>query len=190
MNSSSTLILGSKSPRRQQLLRECGYDFKVITIDIDESFPSNIDSREVAKYIAKSKALAYQQNLNPGDVLLTADTVVRVENKVLGKPEDRQEAISMLSSLSSGKHMVTTAVCFCTKNNLRVFDATTNVYFRELTDDEIQYYVDEYKPFDKAGAYGIQEWIGMVGIDRIEGSYYNVMGLPLHLVYTELKKFV
>lgn len=182
------LILGSKSPRRQQLLREAGFQYTTVTIDVEETFPDNIPAETVASYLAKKKAMAFGGDL--GDSLLvTADTVVIIDGRILGKPENREEAVDMLQCLSGRSHKVITGVCLRDRRVTRCFDEVTRVYFKKLTAEEIHYYIDNYKPFDKAGAYGIQEWIGLIGIEKIEGSYFNVVGLPVHRIHRYLKEY-
>ena len=185
------LILSSNSPRRQELLQGLGIPFKVFVIDgIDESYPANIPSENVAEYIAVKKAAPYAENIKGTDnVVLTADTVVVCFGDILGKPSDEQDAYRMLRMLSGKTHYVYTGVCITAEGKQKHFSVRTDVTFRELTDDEIWHYIHEYKPFDKAGAYGIQEWIGYVGITGINGSYYNVMGLPVQRIYKELASF-
>ncbi len=182
------LILASGSPRRQQLLREAGFVFEVRTKATDESYPQSIDPIAVAKYIAQKKMDAFA-HIGEGELVITADTVVKLDRTILGKPEDRDEAIGMLTEMSGRTHEVITGVCLKNSEKQLLFDALTKVTFRALAESEIKYYVDEWQPFDKAGAYGIQEWIGMVGIERIEGSYFNVVGLPVHQVYEHLISF-
>lgn len=189
MNFKHRLILASKSPRRQQLLKDAGFDFSVKTKDVAEDFPSTLPASEVAKYLAEKKANAFTNELMPDEVVITADTVVIIKDKVLAKPEDKKEAFEMIRSLSGTRHEVITGVCLMSKSKVALFDDTTRVYFKELSDEEINYYIDTYKPYDKAGAYGIQEWIGMIGITKIEGSYFNVVGLPVQKVYEELNRF-
>lgn len=185
MNINRTLILASKSPRRQQLLREAGFEFEVLTREVDESFPRETDVRHVAAYLSRKKAEAFDINLT-GKVLLTADTTVIVADRLLEKPADRQNAADMLTMLSGRPHRVITAFTLKDDRLLRTTSCETRVYFRKLTEQEIDFYIEKYQPFDKAGAYGIQEWIGMVGIEKIEGSYFNVVGLPVDKVYSEL----
>ena len=185
MNFTKTLILVSKSPRRQALLKEAGIPFIVKTQDTDESYPPHLEAGEVAMFIATKKALTLKDQI-ADEIVLAADTVVRVDERILGKPENRSHAREMLLTLSGKAHLVTTGVCLLTKDGKTVFDETTEVYFRSLASEEIDYYIDHYKPFDKAGAYGIQEWIGMVAVEKIVGSYFNVMGLPVHAVYRHL----
>ena len=182
-----TLILASKSPRRQALLKAAGFDFIVKTRDTDETYPPDLRPEEVATYIAIKKSLAMKDQIND-EIVLAADTVVMADRKILGKPVNKDEAREMLSMLSGRAHMVTTGVCLLTKDQQIAFDETTEVHFRPLTSHEIDYYIDNYQPFDKAGAYGIQEWIGMVAVEKIVGSYFNVVGLPIHAVYHHLPK--
>jgi septum formation protein len=183
---STKLILASNSPRRKQILEEAGIRFIVRVQNIPEDFPESMDCREVPSYLASLKAKAFSDL--DDQTIITADTVVLLNGKILGKPSDRSEAFTMLSSLSGKKHEVITGVCIRNKNTNTVFSDVTEVYFNSISDEQINFYLDHYKPYDKAGAYGIQEWIGMVGIEKIAGSYYNVMGLPIHKVYDELKK--
>lgn len=183
------LILASKSPRRQQLLKEAGYDFVVKTLDTDESYPDTLAVHDVASYLAKKKAEAFIPILEDHETVITADTVVILNDEILGKPANSEEAKTMLEALSGQQHQVTTAVCIASRDKIVAFDDTTVVYFKQLSKEEIEYYIEKYQPFDKAGAYGIQEWIGMIGIQKIEGSYFTVMGLPTHLVYEALKRF-
>ena len=167
-----------------------GLNFTIATgKDVDESYDESMPADEVAQYLSLKKADAYRCDLADNQLLITADTVVINDGKILGKPTDRQEAIEMIKSLSGHEHVVATGVTIMTLDHQISFTATTIVEFAELTDQEIEYYIDTYKPMDKAGAYGIQEWIGCIGVKNINGSFYNVMGLPLHRLYTELKKF-
>jgi len=185
------IILATRSPRRHQLMKGAGFDFEIVAPkDEDESYPDYLSVNEVAKYLAKKKALPLIENLNKNEILITADTIVILENKVLGKPSDIEEARKMLNDLSGKTHVVETAVCLAFRNNIVIFNDITKVHFRSLLTDEIEYYVNNYKPFDKAGSYGAQEWIGYIAIEHIEGSYFNVMGLPIDKVYTELDKFI
>ena len=183
------LILASNSPRRRELLAGLGIPFEVrVLSDIDESFPANLPVSETALYIASRKAEAYKTHITDNELIITADTVVIVDNEILGKPVDEADAIRMLHKLSGRTHQVTTGVCLLTATQERRFDVTTDVTFKTLTDDEIHYYVSHYKPFDKAGAYGIQEWIGYIGVTGLHGSYYNVMGLPVQRIYEYLNQ--
>lgn len=182
-------ILASKSPRRQMLLKEIVPEFEIRLRDTDESYPDTLQGAQIVEHIAKVKAAAFEGELTENQLLITADTIVWIDNMVLGKPKDRDEAVQMLNRLSGRKHTVYTGVCLKTTGKERVFSAASDVFFRQLDDDEISYYIDHCKPFDKAGAYGIQEWIGYIGIERIDGSYFNVMGLPVQRLYSELKQF-
>ena len=182
-------VLASKSPRRQELLKGIVPEFDIMLRDTAESYPATLQGAQIVEHLAKLKASAFEGELTDNQLLITADTIVWIDNQVLGKPQNRAVAIEMLRQLSGRKHTVYTGVCLKTTQKERVFSAATDVYFRQLSDDEIAYYVDTYKPFDKAGSYGIQEWIGYVGIERIDGSYFNVMGLPVQRLYQELKKF-
>lgn len=183
------LILASASPRRHQLMCDAGFKFEVKLKHTDEIYPGDLDPDRVPEYLACLKAEAFQGELNPGELLITADTVVCLEGQILGKPQDRSQAIEMLHQLSGRKHTVVTGVCLTSLERKKSFSAYTDVFFKELSEEEITCYVDNCKPFDKAGAYGIQEWIGYIGIRRIEGSFYNVMGLPVQQLYEALKNF-
>ena len=185
------LILASQSPRRRQLLSDAGLEFTLADrFECDETFPQNMPAEDVAEYLSRLKSDAYPEPLAEGDILLTADTVVIADNRVLGKPSDRAEAIEMISLLSGCDHEVITGCTLRTATRQRSFSVRSKVHFRALDREEIEYYVDCYRPFDKAGAYGIQEWIGYVGIEGIEGSFYNVMGLPVQRLYSILKEFI
>ena len=182
-------ILASNSPRRKELLAGLGLDFEVRVIDgIDESYPASLPASDVAQYIADKKAQAYRASMAPDELIITADTVVIVGSDILGKPKDEADAVRMLREISGRTHQVTTGVCLTTATRQRSFSVTTDVTFKQLTDAEIQHYVTTYRPFDKAGAYGIQEWIGYIGVTGLHGSYYNVMGLPVQRIYTELQQ--
>jgi len=181
------LILGSQSPRRKDLLASLDLDFKVITKNIDETYPNGLSNKEIAEYLANIKSTVFKPKSN--EIIITADTIVCVGNEILGKPSTKTEARQMLKKLSAKAHEVITGVSIKSTNNEYTFSDTTSVHFAKLTYDEIDYYIDTYKPYDKAGSYGIQEWIGQIGITKIEGSYFNVMGLPVHRVYIELLKF-
>ena len=184
------IILASNSPRRKELLGGLGLSFEVRTMKgIDESYPADLKGEDIPIYISGKKAEAYRDVMAEDEMIITADTIVYDNSQVLGKPKDREDAISMLRQLSGHAHDVITGVSIVTKVKTIQFASTSKVYFASLTDEEIEYYVDSYKPFDKAGSYGIQEWIGFVGVTRIEGSYFNVMGLPIQRLYTELKQF-
>lgn len=185
------LILASQSPRRQQLLSDAGLRYELAPrFECDELFPDDMAADDVAGYLSRLKSEAYPAELGEGDILLTADTVVVVDNDILGKPSSREEAIAMIRRMSGREHKVITGVTLRRKSAAKTFSVCSDVVFRALSDEEIAYYVDNYRPMDKAGAYGIQEWIGYVGIERINGSFYNVMGLPVQRVYVELQEFI
>jgi septum formation protein len=184
------IILSSQSPRRQELLKGIGLDFEIYVKDnIDESFDPQMPFIQVAEYLAKKKAQAYMDILDESTILITADTIVCTDSEILNKPSDEKEAKYMLSQLSGKKHKVITGVCMKSAQKQKCFSDESIVYFADLDPDEIDYYITHFKPFDKAGAYGIQEWIGYIGIERIEGSFFNVMGLPVQMVYSGLKYF-
>ncbi len=184
------LLLASNSPRRRELLSLLDIDFSIVSPrDIEEKYPDNLPPDDVAPYLSALKANAYKDLAVGDDIVVTADTVVICGGRILGKPRDRQQAVDMLKSLSGCVHKVVTGVTLMSSDRTVTFSETTLVSFDNLSDDLISYYVDRYRPFDKAGAYGIQEWIGCVGINRIEGCYYNVMGLPLHALYARLAAF-
>ena len=182
------LILASASPRRQQLMKNAGFTFEVRLKNVEEKYPQEIQLEKVPEYLSKVKASAFREELKADEVLITADTVVCIHDRILGKPADRKEAISMLRELSGNRHLVVTGVSVTTRTEQLSFSSRTDVFFKHLSNEEIIFYVDTYKPFDKAGAYGIQEWIGYIGIERIEGSFYNVMGLPIQKLYETLRK--
>lgn len=182
---SYSLILASASPRRQLLLKELDIDFKVEVRPVDETFPQGLNPSEVANYLSQLKASAFT-NLAENDILITSDTIVWHQERILGKPLDYGQAKNMLQDLSGGMHKVVTSVCFTSKSFQKTITDITQVWFKELSNEEINYYIQTYQPFDKAGGYGIQEWIGYIGIERIHGCYFNVMGLPLPLVYKTL----
>lgn len=184
------IILGSNSPRRKELLAGLDLDFEVKVIPgLEEHYPTNLQPEEIPVFLAKQKAAAYIPTLPEKTLLITADTIVWNRNEVIGKPKNREDAIQMLQSLSGHEHHVVTGVCLTTTEKQKAFSVISAVKFATLTNEEIGYYVDKYQPFDKAGAYGIQEWIGYVGVENINGSFYNVMGLPVQRLYQELKKF-
>ena len=183
------LVLASKSPRRQQLLRNLELEFEVRPVEMDEAYPEELGMTAIAEYVAQAKADALLSTLQVGELLITADTIVWKDGKVLGKPKSREDAVGMLRELSGNQHQVITGMNIQTLNKKISFHAVTEVWFDEMSEDEIIYYVDKYKPYDKAGSYGIQEWIGYVAIYKIEGSFYNVMGLPVHKLYQYLKEF-
>ena len=182
-----TVILASKSPRRQQFFKDLDIDFIIKTKEVEEIYPSELKGSEITDYLADLKSKAFT-NLSEKDILITSDTIVWLENKALGKPKDKEDAFKMLRSLSGKKHEVITSISIKRKGFQSIINDSTLVSFREISDDEINYYIKNHKPFDKAGAYGIQEWIGFVCIDKIEGSYFNVVGLPVHKLYKELIK--
>lgn len=187
------IILASQSPRRREILKMLGVDFKVVVKDTDETFPPEMQGGAIPEHIAVLKASAFDSDLHSlpdNTIIIASDTIVYIDNKVIGKPKGREDAIKMLKTLSGRCHQVLTGVCIKTKDRQRSFFAESKVWFRELSDDEITYYVDNYQPFDKAGAYAVQEWIGAAAIAKIEGSYYNVMGLPSQMLYNELLKFI
>ncbi len=183
------ILLGSQSPRRSFLLEESGFRFRVETIDVDESFDSALEKEQVAAYISQKKADAYKDLLQENEIGLVADTIVHLENQILGKPKNKEEAMQMLSNMSGKQHDVYTGVTIFDDKKSLSFTGHSRVFFLELTKEEIDYYIERCKPFDKAGSYGIQEWIGYVKIDKIEGSYTNIMGLPMELVYDQILKF-
>ena len=183
------IILASQSPRRQQLLKDMGFNFSVIVTDADESYPQDLTVLEIPVFLAEMKANAIAFELKEHTLIIAADTIVAVDNTVLGKPKDAEDAFSILRQISGRMHKVITGVCLKTILKQKSFFAESNVYFRHLSDEEIKYYISNYQPFDKAGAYGVQEWIGYVGIEHIEGSYFNVMGLPTQMLYKELINF-
>lgn len=181
------VILASNSPRRKELLAGLGVDYEVRTLpDVDESYPDTLQGADIPLYIAKEKADAYVTMMQPGELMITADTIVWLDGRVLGKPVDREDAMRMLRDLSGRTHEVFTGVCITTTDWQRSFAAQTEVRFAALSEDEIAYYVDAFRPMDKAGAYGVQEWIGFIGVENISGSYYNIMGLPVQKLYREL----
>lgn len=182
--------LASKSPRRRELLEQLRIPFNVITTGgIDESYPDDMPAKEIPAYLANKKADAYMKRFTGNELFITSDTLVILDGEVLGKPSGREEAIHMLKRLSGKTHSVVTGVCICTAEKRTTFSVTTDVKFAELSASDIEYYVDNFLPFDKAGAYGIQEWIGCIAVENINGSYYNVMGLPVHQLYKELQNF-
>ncbi|MDD7319231.1 MAG: Maf-like protein [Prevotella sp.] len=184
------IILASGSPRRKELLSGLEIDFEVRLLPgIDESYPADTPTDKIAECIAHTKSAAYAENIADDELLITADTIVVVDDRILGKPVDADDARSMLRMISGRTHRVITGVCMKTKTRERSFSVTTDVTFKNLSSWEIDHYVDHYKPFDKAGAYGIQEWIGLVGVESISGSYFNVMGLPVQRIYKELSEF-
>ncbi len=187
-----TIYLGSQSPRRKQLLQGMGIHFDILPQrHTNENFPEKLKEQDIAIYLAQQKSLLYNDFLiHPNIIIITADTIVSLEGKILGKPSDATEAANMLKHLSGKKHIVYTGVCLKTQQKEISFFDSTDVYFKSLSDDEIQYYITHYKPYDKAGSYAAQEWIGYIGIKKIAGSYFNVMGLPVHRLYVELENLI
>lgn len=184
------IILASKSPRRQNLLKELGIDFEIVANNnVEEIYPEDIPKHDIPVFLAEKKAQGFVNKIADNELIITSDTIVLLNNEVIEKPIDYNDAEKMLSKLSGNKHTVVSGVCITSKQKQVSFSADTNVFFKKLTSKEITYYLDNYKPFDKAGAYGIQEWIGFIGVEKIEGSYFNVMGLPIHRLYEELKNF-
>jgi septum formation protein len=184
------IILATRSPRRQQLLRELGLKFDVVIRDYNETFPEGLTGEEIARYVASNKAASFKNEISDKEIVITADTIVWCNNKVLGKPVNSEDAIRILKEISGNTHEVITGVCLYSTFNEKVFSVTTKVTFDTLSDEEISYYVEKLKPYDKAGAYGIQEWIGIAACSNIEGSYFNVVGLPVQRLYKELKSFI
>jgi septum formation protein len=184
------IILASRSPRRRFLLKQLGLEFTEISAEVDESFPEGLTPDETAIYLAGKKATHFGELLeDPKNILITADTLVLINGSILGKPEGKEGAVKMLETLSGNMHQVVTGICLRSRDKCCSFTSWTNVWFKELSNEEINFYLEHYKPYDKAGAYGIQEWIGYIGITRIEGSYFNVMGLPVQKLYEELQQF-
>jgi len=186
------LILASGSPRRKEIMEMLGLDFVIKTKPTEEIYPKELSVEKVSEYLANLKADSFAKEIdeNPKLIVISADTTVAINNEILGKPKDREDAISMLQKLSGKKHTVFSGVCIKNKAKTTSFTASTDVWFKELSMEEIEYYVDNFKPYDKAGAYAVQEWIGAAAISRIEGSYYNVVGLQSKMLYAELEKFV
>ncbi|UPQ79056.1 Maf-like protein [Flavobacterium azooxidireducens] len=184
------IILASGSPRRQQFFKDLDIDFEIRLKEVEEIYPLHLQAQEITNYLAELKAKAFDGELKPNEILITSDTIVWHNNQCLGKPKDEEDAFKMLQSLSNSTHEVITSVCFKTNSKTETFHEVTKVTFRELSDEAIRYYLTNYKPFDKAGSYAIQEWIGYVGISKIEGSYTNVVGMPMHLVYQKMLTFV
>jgi septum formation protein len=183
------IILASKSPRRQHLLKDLGVDFEIRTKEVEEVYPPELKREQVALFLSELKATAFTRELTDNDILITSDTIVCLGDRIIGKPKDRDDAFNMLSDLSGNKHEVITAVTFTSANKQHSFFVETEVYFKTLSNFEIDYYINKYQPFDKAGSYGIQEWIGYIGIEKIVGSYFNVMGFPVKEVYVALEEF-
>ncbi|MGC6524721.1 MAG: Maf-like protein [Flavobacteriaceae bacterium] len=186
---SKNLILASGSPRRQELLKSLGVPFEIRLKEIDENYPKHLKRSEISDYLAQLKSNAFVEELNPKDLLITSDTIVWYHNMALGKPKSKDDAFQMLQKLSGKTHEVITSVCLKSLQKEDIFNSITKVTFKELSKEEIQFYVDNYNPMDKAGAYGIQDWIGQIGVTKIEGSYFNVMGFPIHKIYSQLLIF-
>lgn len=185
------LLLASGSPRRRSLIKGLDFPVEIVKLpEIEETYPPELSIYDIPSYLAEKKSESFKTNLEQGMILITADTVVLFGDRALSKPKNYKDAFQMLKALSGNKHTVITGVCLRSEMEKKIFSAATEVFFSNLTDEEIDYYLGKYRPYDKAGAYGIQEWIGYIGIDRIEGSFYNVMGLPLHKLYAELKLFL
>jgi septum formation protein len=183
------IILGSSSPRRNELLKSLGFDFVIIPSHADENYPLNLKGHEIPVFLAEKKASSFNGVLTETDLLITADTIVWCEGEIFNKPINFEEGKLMLQTLSGKMHEVFTAVCLKSANKQIIFYDATKVYFKKFTNEEIEYYLNKYKPYDKAGSYGVQEWIGYIGIEKIEGSFYNVMGLPVKKLHEELMKF-
>jgi septum formation protein len=183
------VVLASGSPRRRELLKGLGIPFTVKVKPVDEVYPPGLQQEGIALFLAGLKAKAFEKNMGPKTLVITADTIVCLGDTVLGKPKNQKDAVQMLKMLSGKMHEVYTGVCLLTAEKKKLFFTVSKVFFKELSSEEINYYVTHYKPYDKAGAYGVQEWLGYIGIEKIEGSYYNVMGLPVKELYEELKKF-
>jgi septum formation protein len=184
------IILASRSPRRQQLLKELGFTFDIVIREFEESFPEGLNGEEIARYVAHSKAASFRDEIADNEIIITADTIVWCNNQVLGKPIDIQDAVRILKKISGNTHEVITGVSVFSKKKEVTFSDSTKVTFEVLSDNDIKYYIDKYKPYDKAGAYGIQEWIGLIACSKIEGSYFNVVGLPVQRLYKELQEFI
>jgi septum formation protein len=184
------VILASRSPRREQLLKQLGLRFEVVIKDFDESYPENLSGESIAVYLAGQKARSFRNEISDNEIVITADTIVWCNDRVLGKPEDKEEARQMLRDLSGNTHEVITGVSILSASKEKTFSVSTKVTFDDLSDEEIDYYIERFRPYDKAGAYGIQEWIGLAACSRIEGSYFNVVGLPVQRLYKELLLFI
>ncbi|MFK5878868.1 MAG: Maf family nucleotide pyrophosphatase [Flavobacteriaceae bacterium] len=182
------IILASGSPRRQQFLKDLDLDFTIQLKEVEEVYPPHLKETEITDYLAELKSSSFT-NLNKNDILITSDTIVWLDNKAIGKPKDKQDAIAIFKEMSGKKHQVFTSICLKTATEIRIVNDTTDVYFKDLSIDEINYYLDNFQSYDKAGGYGIQDWIGLIGVEKIDGSYFNVMGLPVHKLYAELLKF-
>lgn len=184
------IILASGSPRRQEFFKNLGFNFEIRLKPVEEVYPKSLEHSEISDFLAELKSKPFEKELKENDILITSDTIVWYNNNALGKPKNEQDAFDMIHSMSGSTHEVVTSVCFKTKTNQKIVNAITKVTFKSFTEDEIWYYIKNYDPLDKAGAYGIQEWIGQIGVTKIEGSYFNVMGLPVHLVYQTLLEII
>ncbi len=189
-NQQLKIVLASKSPRRQQLLREAGINFRLFTKEVEETYPADLPSHQVAEFLARKKGNAIIDHVEADEIAITADTIVLLGQEIMGKPKDEAQAFDFISRLSDTVHEVITGIALQTPLKQHSFSVSTKVFFRKLSDEEIRFYIEQYKPYDKAGSYAIQEWIGMVGIYKIEGCYFNVMGLPLFELYKELQAFI
>ncbi len=185
-----TILLASQSPRRQQLIKESGFPYKIINIDVEENFPKHLKAEAIPMYLAQKKAEAYQKPIAGNEILVTADTIVWIDNHVLNKPIDMEDAKKMLNTLSGKMHQVFTGVCIQSSSKKIIFYDESKVFFNSLEEETINYYLENYKPLDKAGAYGVQEFIGFVGIDKIEGCFYNIMGFPMAKFYKQILNFI
>lgn len=183
------IILASSSPRRRKLLKELGLNFEVQVKMVDESYPPGIAVEKVPEFLAEKKAMQYIEHIKENVLLITADTVVIINNTIVGKPENYDDAVKILKTLSGNRHTVITGVCILTSEKKKLFSVSSDVYFKTLREREISYYLHHYKPYDKAGAYGVQDWIGLIGLEKINGSYHNVMGLPVSELYEQLLSF-
>lgn len=183
-------ILGSNSPRRSQILKEMGLDFKIIASNIDETIPKGIKNKNVPIYLAKEKANFLFKELNENEILITADTIVLMNDEIITKPSNKKDAKDILQKISNNKHEVITGICITSNSNQHSFSSKTEVFFNKISDSEIEYYLEKFKPYDKAGSYGIQEWLGLISVRKIIGSYTNVVGLPSSELYQELNKFI
>lgn len=186
---SKHIILASSSPRRQELIKGLGLDFEIRIKSVKEEYPNRLRYFEISDYLAQLKSMPFVEELKPNDILITSDTIVWFDNKALGKPKDNNDAFEMLKTLSGNTHEVITSVCFKSTNSQKTINSITKVTFKELSDDEIWHYIHNFKVLDKAGAYGIQDWIGQIGVTKIEGSYFNVMGFPMDKIYKTLLTF-
>jgi septum formation protein len=182
-----SIILASGSPRRQQFFKDLNIPFSIKLFDVKEIYDPKLTKEEITNYLSELKAKPFDTIIKDNELVITSDTIVWFKDKALGKPKDRQESFDMLNSLSDNSHEVITSISFKTKNSVKTIHDTTKVYFKKLSSEEINFYIDNFKPFDKAGSYGIQEWIGYIGVEKIEGNYSNVMGLPLHKLYDFIK---